>query len=134
MGVAPRGVGDEKAAALAHPPFLAALTEEGREGLATNSALRTLDVGMIRVDGSDLWPDAAQAALLEPMLAPMSLSAMLTSVAHAPPERSGRAQRAPSLKPGGMNAMANVANVLAFAEQQAKERGISLSFTGLEQS
>jgi len=62
-------------AARHHPPFVAALSQDAE--LAQAPSLRTLDVGCIRVDGSELWPDEARELDLEPMLAPFDLTALV---------------------------------------------------------
>ena len=66
-----------EATALKHPPFLAALDTTRRGELAQAPSLRTLDVGCIRVDGAELWPDEARELELEPFFAPLSLASMV---------------------------------------------------------
>ena len=106
----------------AHEPFLAGLTEEGRRSLSQSSGLRTLDVGMIRLDGSELWPDEARESLLEPFLAPMSLSAQLEKFASAPAKPASPKQRPSLSKPNTFKlAMGAVAQLLAAAKQAEKK-------------
>ena len=67
-----------EAAANRHPPFLAALSDEGSKDLGGAPSVRTLDVGCIRVDASGLWPDETREMDLAPFFAPMALDAQLS--------------------------------------------------------
>ena len=107
-----KAIARAESAALTHPPFLATLSEEGQRAMA--HSLRTLDVGVIRIDGTDLWPDEGRECILEPLLAPMNLSEQLTSHAHAPapatPKNLSPSMRRPSV---GLSTLATIASVLA---------------------
>ena len=105
-----KAIARAEAAALAHPPFLAGLTEEGRRQLSESSGLRTLDVGCIRVDGADLWPDEAKEIDLQPYFAPMSLAHQLGGYAGEPSPEPPPSPTAARPAAGG----AAIAHMLSF--------------------
>ena len=68
-----------EAAALKYGPFLdaAASFHAGKQTALPPPTVRTLDVGCIRVDGTELWPDEESELMIAPVLAPYSLSQQL---------------------------------------------------------
>ena len=103
-----------EAVATAHPPFVAALTEEGKRGLAQAPSLRTLDVGCIRIDGAELWPDEARECFLEPHFAPMTLHSILTDYAKEPPPKPPKSKSSMFNKGGGVDLKFALASVKAI--------------------
>jgi hypothetical protein len=108
-----------EATAVAHKPFLDALTEEGQAQVAQTPALRTLDVGCIRVDAVELWPDEARELNLEPFFAPMSLTEQLTGYGkETPPAVSTKRTQDRKLPPG----VATITAMLAFLQKERSTR------------
>ena len=62
-----------------HPPFLQAidLPDGASIELAPRSALKMLDVGCVRVDGTDLWPNEEAELDLPPVYAPLGFAEFL---------------------------------------------------------
>ena len=86
--------------------------------VAQTPALRTLDVGCIRVDAVELWPNEARELTLEPYFAPMSLMEQLTGYGNEPPPAPQKREERTKVMPA---ATATITAMLAFLQAAEKK-------------